>query len=228
MINEFTPPRTANGRCLMSKLTALVRPDQTVDSLVIAERLGVKHRSTYRLIKAHSERFEEFGYLRFQIADKSKSGREKYALLNEDQTYFLLTLSKNSEKVVALKQDLVKAFSKLRKAEERRASLQWQQERALGKYSRRKATNAIQRFVAYAKEQGSSGADHYYTLFTRLVHSTVGVESRDAATEDQLAMLDVAEATIEKTLDESMISGTPYKLCYQLVKDRMCKYGELI
>lgn len=85
-----------------------------VDSRVIAEEIGVKHKNTLALIEKHAKHFERFGVVPFQT-DKPRKGTaggrpEKHALLNEDQAYFLLSLTKNTERVVGLKANLVMAF----------------------------------------------------------------------------------------------------------------------
>ena len=41
---------------------------------------------------------------------------ERYALLTEDQSYFLLSLSRNTDTVVALKSMLIRAFGQARRA----------------------------------------------------------------------------------------------------------------
>lgn len=82
-----------------------------VDSRLIAERLGVQHKNTYDLIKRYEADFRELGILPFQTEEIRGRGQpEKFALLNEDQAYLLLTYSRNTKKVRALKISLVKAF----------------------------------------------------------------------------------------------------------------------
>lgn len=96
-----------------------------VDSRVIAAQLGKKHRSVYRLITDHQEDHETFGILRFEIAEIEGRGQpEKYALLNEDQCYLLLTHTRNTEQTRRLKVALVKAFGEARRAAAERLSKQ--------------------------------------------------------------------------------------------------------
>lgn len=85
-----------------------------VDSRVIADEIGVKHKNSFALIKQYASRFEQLGLLPFQT-DKPLKGTiggrpEKFALLSEDQSYFLLSLSANTDRVVDIKLKLVKAF----------------------------------------------------------------------------------------------------------------------
>lgn len=90
-----------------------------VDSREIAEHLGVDHRSAFRLIDRYFDKFGRFGQVRFEIAlgyrEQGGGKAQSFALLNEDQCYFLLALSRNTAKVVDLKADLVAAFGEARR-----------------------------------------------------------------------------------------------------------------
>ncbi len=91
-----------------------------VDSRTIAHQLGTDHRSSFRLITRYESSFQQLGLLRFEIAKPvqgTAGGRpQSYALLNEDQCYLLLSLSRNTQRVVDLKVKLVQAFSEARRA----------------------------------------------------------------------------------------------------------------
>lgn len=83
------------------------------DSRLLAEHLGLQHESVYKTIKDYRAEFEGLGKVGFQIGASAngKTGqRVCFALLNEDQAYFLLTMSRNTPRVVGLKLELVKAF----------------------------------------------------------------------------------------------------------------------
>lgn len=87
-----------------------------VDSRLIAPRLGIEHRSLMSTVRNYESVIEQrFGILRFEIAVLSGPGQpERYVLLTEDQSYFLMTLSRNTPQVIECKADLVVAFSKAR------------------------------------------------------------------------------------------------------------------
>lgn len=55
------------------------------------------------MLKTHKTDFEEFGKVMFQTRPLPSGQREKIALLNEDQAFLLLTYSRNTAKVRALK-----------------------------------------------------------------------------------------------------------------------------
>lgn len=88
-----------------------------VDSRLIAERLGIEHRSFLETVENYRTQVEQaFGILRFETAEIDGRGRPgRFALLNEDQATFVMTLSRNSSEVVQCKLDLVQAFSKAKK-----------------------------------------------------------------------------------------------------------------
>lgn len=82
-----------------------------VDSRLIAQELGLKHKSSFALIKLYRGDFLELGILPFETEEIRGRGQpEKFALLNEDQAYLLLAYSKNTKRVRMLKVRLVKAF----------------------------------------------------------------------------------------------------------------------
>lgn len=92
-----------------------------IDSRLLAVAMDRRHQDLYELVKGYQAAFEEFGVLRFQTGKPNgpSGGRpERFALLGEDQAYFLLTLTRNTERTVALKVRLVKAFGEARRAAE--------------------------------------------------------------------------------------------------------------
>ena len=104
----------------MSNVIALTekKHEPRVDSLVLAESLGIQHKNVLALINENKLEFEEFGRVAFETRTLETNGgkqKQKIALLNEDQAYFLLTLTRNTEHIKRLKVDLVKAFSRFRK-----------------------------------------------------------------------------------------------------------------
>jgi phage regulator Rha-like protein len=90
-----------------------------IDTRLLAQGFGNKHRHSLRLVEQYLDRFQKLGKVCFKNAPLpgSKTGQsERFALLNEDQAYLLLSLSRNSDAVVNLKVKLVKAFGNARRA----------------------------------------------------------------------------------------------------------------
>ncbi|WP_282410553.1 Rha family transcriptional regulator [Pseudomonas sp. PS02303] len=89
-----------------------------VDSRVLAEQLSTQHKSSIELIDKYADKIRRFGHLPFQteVGKRVQGGgkAERFALLNEDQAFFLLTLSRNTDRVVELKANLIMAFREAR------------------------------------------------------------------------------------------------------------------
>lgn len=93
----------------------VIRGEPVADTRVLADQLGLQHQNVFELVKGYASDFEQLGILRFQTGEIRGRGQpEKFALLNEDQTYLLLTFSRNTAKVRQLKVNLVKAFKQAR------------------------------------------------------------------------------------------------------------------
>lgn len=103
---------------LQGQLVEIVtdKSEPQIDSRIIADFLGVKHQNTFELIKDYTSDFEQFGKLRFKTGPLPSGQNGKFAMLNEDQCYLLLTYSRNSKRVRELKVKLVQAFGEARRA----------------------------------------------------------------------------------------------------------------
>lgn len=90
------------------------RGEARADSRLIAQALGNQHKATAQLIERYADQLKGFGKLPFEMEALPSGQTARYYLLNEDQSFFLLTLSRNTPRVVALKANLVKAFKEAR------------------------------------------------------------------------------------------------------------------
>jgi phage regulator Rha-like protein len=100
-------------------ITAITKNNEPrIDSRLIAEGLDIEHKYFIRLIARYTKQLNRLGVLRFENPKPikgSQGGRPvKFTLLNEDQCYFVITLSNNTEQTVKLKLHLVLAFKSAR------------------------------------------------------------------------------------------------------------------
>lgn len=175
------------------------------DSRDLAKRLGTQHESTYKLLKAHKQDFETFGILRFQIGEIDGQGQpEKYAMLNEDQAYLLLTYSRNTAKVRELKIKLVKSFG-----EARRAAMQHGAEYLPTYHQLHDQIHAL--------ANGSPNERWAHVNANKLVNKAVGIEAgqRGTVSLPTQSMLCVAQMMVTK----AMQSAPDHHIGYQLAKD---------
>ncbi|WP_417219525.1 Rha family transcriptional regulator [Achromobacter spanius] len=97
----------------------VVRGEPVADTRVLADQLGLQHQNVFEMVKDYQSDFEQLGILRFETGEvktaESRGAKHiRFALLNEDQTYLLLTFSRNTAKVRQLKVNLVRAFKQAR------------------------------------------------------------------------------------------------------------------
>ena len=90
-------------------------------SEIIAANTDNEHASVMKLVRDYQGQIEQFGPCRFEIAvvKRPQGGgtSREVAILNEQQSTFLLTLMRNSEVVVRFKLELVREFYRLRSAQ---------------------------------------------------------------------------------------------------------------
>lgn len=206
----------------MHELSTLATPDgPRVDSRQLSPALDTRHRDTLALIRGYADQLNELGRVPFETDTLQTAGgpqKSTFALLNEDQCYFLLTLVRNTERAVALKLNLVKAFR------DARAQLaQRDLARIEGKSIRRAETDSIAALVEYARGQGSRNADMYYTNITRMTNDLIGISSgqRDNLDAMTLKKVSVAETVVDIAIRDGIKAGMPYKAVRALAKDRV-------
>lgn len=200
-----------------------IKNELRTDSRLLAGFLDHRHRTILENIDRFPSELLELGRLPFE----TEKGRPldhggfakatRYAMLNEDQCYFLLTLMRNNEKVVKAKLALVKSFR------DARAQLaQRDIARLEGKQVRRSETDSIKQLVEYASAHGSKSAERYYSNVTKMTNSLLGIESgqRDQLGSDQLKQIAVLETVVDIAIRDGVRAEMPYKDIYQLAKER--------
>tara|TARA_R110000851_G_scaffold320909_1_gene486022 strand:+ start:97 stop:831 length:735 start_codon:yes stop_codon:yes gene_type:complete len=208
-------------------------------SLIIASGIGVEHRAVVQLLKKYEADFLDLESSAFRMRKFKTKGREGELFeLGEIHATFLLTLMRNSEKVVKFKKDLTKEFYAQRDVISRLVSQQkdpnWQSVRSNGKAVYKQKTDVIKQFVDYATLQGSKSANKYYTALAKMENSSLFfIEQkyknlRDIMTIKQLMQVGTADDVIDRALKEGMESGDHYKEIYQLAKERVISFAEII
>ncbi len=205
----------------MQELIKVMGNDIFTDSKIIAEGTGNRHKNVKELIQKYENDIKEFGTLSV-LNGESTGGRPiELFLLNEEQATFVITLLRNSKKVVEFKKELVRQFYQMRKFILEKQSKEWQETRKTGKLIRKEETDTIQRLIEYAKEQGSEHTDKLYLVYSKLANSMVGISSRDKATIIQLNNLSMMEHIILCVIDMGILTGRHYKEIYQDCKQRV-------
>lgn len=193
------------------------------DSRTFAPKMDIRHRQLMENIYKYQDKFEELGLLPVQTEAVEIEGARgtkysQYFLLNEDQAYFMLTLSRNSDAVVNAKLALVKAFRKARNQLVKNDTA-----RLEGKKARLEETNAIKELVQYATDQGSTSAKLYYVNVTKMTNQILNIPAgqRDSLSSTDLDRIKLAETLIDVTIRDGIRSGLAYKQIYSLAKEKL-------
>jgi phage regulator Rha-like protein len=202
----------------MNNIIALTekKQDARVDSRLIAENLGITHEAVLKTIDKNIYTFQELGPLRFEIdVVKRKQGGgspTRYALLTEDQSYLLLTFSRNTKRVIELKLNLVQAFSRFRRDQQTAVDY-------LPFYH--DLHDAIKALTKYAHANGSSTGTHIYHLtYNKLINKACGIEAghRQNLPVNTRVNITNATAAVIATIKRGIESGTDYHDIYQQAK----------
>ena len=131
-----------------------IHKELRTDSRLLAPFLDHRHRTILESIDKYIVELEELGLVPFQTEPRLQGthggGDVRYAMLNEDQCFFVLALMRNNARVVSCKLALVKAFSSARKQLAIRDFA-----RLSGKQVRLEETDAIKELKDYAEAAGS-------------------------------------------------------------------------
>jgi len=220
----------------MDDLIIMQKNDIYTTTLIISENLEMKHEHIIKILK----KYENIEILsRLEIRKLATKGRAivNY-LLTEEQALLLVSMMRNTPKVIEFKIKLVRAFIHYRKLASQllsqKQNVAWIEKRQDTKVMRQECTDVIQEFVAYAKEQGSKSADHYYSNLSRMELSGLFIlekkypNARDVMSMRQLNLIEMADEAVAVSLRESMDNGLPYKECYQEAKKRIELLAKII
>ena len=191
------------------------------DSRDLAALLDHRHRTIFESITKYNSELLELGILPFEterLKTEQLGDREhKFAMLNEDQCYFVLTLMRNNAHVVKAKLQLVKAFRDARTQLANRDIA-----RVDGKQVRNLETKAIADLVEYAKAKGSKSAEMYYSNITKMTNALLGIKAgeRDKLDARTLGDIAVMEKIIANAVSDGINAGMEYKDVYKLAKNR--------
>ncbi|WP_018306342.1 Rha family transcriptional regulator [Desulfitobacterium hafniense] len=205
----------------MNELVILKGNDAFTDSMVIANGTGYEHSVIQRKIRDYKNEFEQLGKLGFQDRPLPSGQKQRIYLLNEPQASYLLTLLDNRDVVRLFKLELVKEFYRMRQRIFERQTADWKQARLTGKQARREETDVIlTKLIPLAESQGSKNAGKLYMTYSKLVNSTLGIESgqRENLPLSYIEAIKFLERAIENIISQEVDKGTHYKEIYQVCK----------
>ncbi len=210
---------------IASKQNAIVAKAKSneprIDSRLIAGGLGVSHNHLIEQVEKYSERLKSLGIVRFETEklNSSRGRPERLVYLNENQCYFIVTLSKNTERAVDLKFAIVMAFSELR--ENLAAVTDY-----LPNY--REAHDNLAQLV---RLNGSSVAESvHHSNLERMINKALRVPtgSRKQLPPAIRSAVAVAEGIANAAYKEALNTGQDHKAAYKKAKASVLRYAETV
>jgi len=209
----------------MDKLVDVFKGEAVTTSLVIADAVNVHHKNVITLLNTHFDKNDEELAFQTRVLKNPRGEDTRYAILNEDQAMYLITLMRNSVIVKKFKWALVKEFSRMRNHINSRVN---------GKSIHRQKTDVIKIFVEYATAQGSKSSQMYYCNLAKMENTALFFldqkypNVRDVLNTNQLFHVSTADDIINKALMDGMDQELNYKDIYKLAKERILQYADLI
>ncbi|MGZ8172617.1 Rha family transcriptional regulator [Methylobacter sp.] len=194
-----------------------------VDSRVLAEHLGIQPKNALALIDANKPEFEEFGQLAFETRVISKKGAgqaTRYALLNEDQAYFLLTLTRNTKRTKRLKVELVKAFSRFRQHQQVASDY-------LPFYH--ELHDNVKALSVMARRNGSTTDEsQFHRNFNKLINKAFGLDAgqRSNLPPHLRAKVTASNVVAADLIQQCIAAGLDHKTTFQRVKQAVYALAE--
>jgi phage regulator Rha-like protein len=227
----------------MEKLVELYQGKEArVSTFKIWSKFGYKeHRQFRKVVEKNINNFERYGHLftaSTDAANRKKGGQEKGYLLNEEQFTLLIMLAKNTPETIDLKMRVVDQFFRMRKQLAQLASMKSSEDylktRSDGKTVYFQKTDVIKKFVDYATAQGSQSANRYYTNIAMMENKALFIldqkypNVREVLNIKQLMQVATADQVVERAIDEGMNKEMNYKDIYQLAKERVIMFSNII
>lgn len=200
--------------------------ESCIDSRIVAEMLDIQHESLIKTLNENQEQLQELGVFRFEIGKpKSKKGGrpEKYALLNEDQFIFAVTLSRNTKRVVQAKLKIVQAFMAMKRL------IEAQHDYLNCHHTLHETATQLYKM---ALQRGSTAPPFaYHANLERLNNKLLGIPkgSRAKLTRQQknvlTNLLDIEQTAISEAIANGGDDKTAYQMAKQQANDFMRLFG---
>jgi phage regulator Rha-like protein len=212
----------------MSNIITLTekKHEARVDSRLLAKNLGIQPKNALALIDVNKPEFEEFGRLAFEtrkgepLPQGGFAKATRYALLSEDQSYFLLALTRNTERTKHLKVELVKAFSRFRQHQQVTSDY-------LPFYH--ELHNNVKALSDMAHQNGSTTDERLFHInFNKLINKAFGLDAgqRPDLPPHLRAKVTVANVIAADLIQQCIAADLDHKTTFQKVKQAILALAE--
>lgn len=206
------------------------------DSRMVAEKFELKHNRVLRTIERNRKKYE--GTQRvpsenqvfnpiFTKVRENYHGQEFDAYLLNRDAFMVISMRFETPHAVEWQRKFFTAFKQMERLVLEKIDPTYLEARKIGKLVRVQSTGTMQRFIEYAKTQGSLSPEKYYVVISVMINKLLFIVTqkyknlRELLTTKQLSITMCADSIIEKALNDGMCAGMFYKDIYQLAKGNL-------
>lgn len=207
-------------------------------SVKVAEYFGKRPADVIRAIE-NCEYSKEFTERNFALSEyKDSTGRKLPMYYMTRSGFSAIVLKFTGKRAAIFQEQYITAFERM---EEYLSAIkanhhleEWVKTRKEGITARKGETDVISRFIQYAIGQGSKSAHWYYKHITEATYKALFLIAqkhpsiRSILAVEQLSNLMCAERIVQRKLVQYMDEGIHYKKIFDLVKDDIVKFSEMI
>lgn len=219
----------------MNELVFIQNDQALTTSLKVAEVFEKQHKDVLRAIenlKAQNCAVKKFF---FEDSYKVKGNNKTYKMyLMNFNGFSLLVMGFTGEKALQFKLDFIDSFDKMKNALnkliEKRKTAEWQEARNASRRGWRPLTDAIQKLIELAREQGSTTDDKvFYMTYAKLMNKMLHIKSgsRDKIEAWQNYELEKFEFMLKCIIAEKVPAKENHKKIYSAVKQAIENYCTL-
>lgn len=219
------------------KLVSVHEGQAVVNTLDVAKHFKKEHWIVLRALRnlECSKEFADNNFVVSSYQDANNKTQPCY-LITRDGFAFLV-MGFTGKKAAEWKEKYIKAYNQMEKSLlKQKDNEEWNQARLNSKGVRKSFTDTIKSFISYAEAQGSTQAKFYYSNLTKMEYKAlllVDKLSDDKDFRNQLDLMDLglliaAENICKLSLEEGMSKSLYYKEIYQLAKQRVNEYAQMV
>lgn len=226
-------------------LVYIAKGNALCDSRVVSDKFtNGKHAKVKNVIEKLIEKHERIkgdrrvplGKYEPKWVEKKSSYRgQEFTYYEMNKTAFALVAMRfKTDEAYEWQLKFTGAFQAMEDALSNQKNLEWKQQREQGKLVRKEETDAIQKFIEYAKSQGSKNAQWYYKHFTNATYKALQlIEHKQPKLRDTLDMLELSQLLLAEnvalsSIEENMKSGEHYKAIFANVKNDIEKFASTL
>lgn len=213
----------------MKELIQVKNDEAVCTSLDVAEKFEKRHDHVIRDIENLISNAPKIGEVKMYIKStyKDKKGESRPMFYMNRDGFSLLVMGFTGKKALDWKLKYIEAFNAMERALSEKMTSTWIEEREKGKLTRNSETDILKKLVEYAKEQGSKHADMLYMTYSKLANKSVGCDSRELATAQQLSELSFIENIIINQVRTGMERNLHYKEIFKECKKQIELFKEV-